>query len=84
MQSFSRGWSFLKEAWRMAFKDRDLIRPSIYSLFVGFFVSVVFLIPIIGSAFIFGSETVVGRVVIFVFGALLVFASTRWATFSRP
>ena len=74
MQSFSRGWSFLREAWQMAFKDRDLIKPSVYSLFVGLIVSVVFLIPIIGAAFIFGDATVVGRVVMFVFGALLVFA----------
>ena len=74
MQSFSRGWSFLREAWQMAFKDRDLIKPSIYSLFVGLIVSVIFLIPIIGSAFIFGDSSVVGRVVMFVFGALLVFA----------
>ncbi len=74
MQSFSRGWSFLREAWQMAFKDRDLIKPSIYSLFVGLIVSVIFLIPIIGAAFIFGDATVVGRVVMFVFGALLVFA----------
>lgn len=74
MQSFSRGWSFLKEAWQMAFKDRDLIKPSIYSLFVGLVVSVIFLIPIIGSAFIFGSDSLVGRIMIFVFGAILVFA----------
>lgn len=74
MQSFSRGWSFLKQAWQMAFKDRDLIKPSIYSLFVGLFVSVIFLIPIIGSAFIFGDQSLVGRVVMFVFGALLIFA----------
>ena len=74
MQSFSRGWSFLKEAWQMAFKDRDLIKPSIYSLIVGLVVSVIFLVPIIGSAFIFGSESLFGRVLIFVFGAILVFA----------
>ena len=74
MQSFSRGWSFLREAWQMAFKDRDLIKPSVYSLFVGLIVSVIFLIPIIGAAFIFGDATVIGRVVMLVFGALLVFA----------
>jgi hypothetical protein len=74
MQSFSRGWSFLKEAWQMAFKDRDLIKPSIYSLFVGFIVSIIFLIPIIGSAFLFGDQSVVGRVLMFVFGAVLIFA----------
>jgi hypothetical protein len=75
MQSFSRGWSFLKQAWQMALKDRDLIKPSIYSLLVGFLVSVIFLVPMIGSAFIFGGESnIVGRVMIFVLGALLVFA----------
>ena len=74
MQSFSRGWSFLKEAWSMAIKDKDLIKPSIYSLFVGFIVSVIFLIPMIGSALLFGDRGVAGQVLIFIFGALLVFA----------
>ena len=72
MQSFSRGWSFLKEAWQMAYKDHDLIKPSIYSLFVGLIVSVVFLIPIIGSAVLFGDHGI-GQVLMAVFGALLVF-----------
>ena len=35
MQSFSRGWLFLQQAWQMAFKDKDLIKPSVYSLFAG-------------------------------------------------
>ncbi len=43
MQSFSRGWSFLKQAWSMAFKDKDLIKPSIYALLVGSIVFTVFL-----------------------------------------
>ena len=73
MQSFSRGWSFLKEAWQMAFKDRDLIKPSIYSLFVGIIVSVIFLIPMIGSALLFGNQGL-GNVLMVVFGALLIFA----------
>jgi hypothetical protein len=73
MQSFSRGWSFLKEAWQMAFKDRDLIKPSFYSLFAGFIVSVIFLIPIIGSGVLFGDQGF-GNVLMIIFGALLVFA----------
>ena len=73
MQSFARGWSFLKEAWRMALKDRDLIKPSIYSLFAGLIVSVVFLIPMIGSAVLFGDQGL-GRVLMVVFGAVLIFA----------
>ena len=39
MQSFSRGWAFLKQAWSMAFKDKDLLKPSIYALVVGMIVS---------------------------------------------
>ncbi len=75
MQSFARGWSFLKEAWQMAFKDRDLIKPSIYSLFAGLIVSVIFLLPMVGSVFIFGGDaTIVGRVLLFAFGVVLVFA----------
>jgi Family of unknown function (DUF6159) len=73
MQSFSRGWSFLKEAWQMAFKDRDLIKPSIYSLFAGVIISVIFLIPMIGSAVLFGNQGL-GNVLLVVFGALLIFA----------
>jgi hypothetical protein len=74
MSSFARGWSFLKEAWQMAAKDRDLIKPSIYSLFVGIIVSVIFLAPIVGAMFIFGDQNTVGQVVMFVFGVILVFA----------
>jgi len=73
MQSFSRGWSFLKEAWQMAFKDRDLIKPSIYSLFAGVIVSVIFLIPMIGSVVLFGDRGV-GQVLMVIFGAVLIFA----------
>jgi hypothetical protein len=73
MQAFSKGWSFLKEAWQMALKDRDLIKPSIYSLFAGLIVSVIFLIPIIGSAVLFGDRGL-GQVLMVVFGALLIFA----------
>jgi Family of unknown function (DUF6159) len=73
MQSFSRGWSFLKEAWQMAFKDRNLIKPSIYSLFAGLVVSVIFLIPIIGSAVLFADRGL-GQVLMVVFGVLLIFA----------
>ena len=74
MQSFSRGWSFLTQAWQMAFKDNDLIKPSIYSLVVGFVVSVIGLIPIIGSYVLFG-ESAIGRVLTFVLGALMVFVN---------
>jgi hypothetical protein len=73
MQSISRGWLFLKEAWQMAFKDKDLIQPSIFAVIVGFIVTIVGIIPLIGSALLFGDSGFVGRAIIFFVGAVLVF-----------
>ncbi len=74
MQSFSRGWSFLKEAWSMAFKDKDLIKPSIMALFAGFIVSIVFIPLMIGAGFISGGDnSLFGRVILFILGALMIF-----------
>jgi hypothetical protein len=72
MQSFSRGWSFLKQAWSMAFKDKDLLKPSIYALIVGMIVSVIGIIPIIIAAVLFG-DTQIGNFVLFAMGAVLLF-----------
>ena len=56
----------------MAFKDKDLLKPSIYALVVGMIVSVIGIIPIIIVVVIFkGNEF--GNVVIGVFGAILMF-----------
>ena len=73
MQSLSRGWSFLEEAWRMAFKDQDLLKPSIYAMIAGFFVSIVGLVPLIGAGLLFGDSGLVGRVIMVVIGAVLIF-----------
>jgi hypothetical protein len=74
MQSFSRGWSFLKQAWQMAFKDKDLIKPSIYALFAGFIVSVIFIPLMIGAGFLTGgNNSTFGQVVLFVLGAVMIF-----------
>ncbi len=54
MQSLSRGWSFLQEAWQMAFKDNDLIKPSIYSMIVGLIITIIGIVPLIAAAFLFG------------------------------
>jgi membrane-anchored glycerophosphoryl diester phosphodiesterase (GDPDase) len=70
MQSFSRGWSFLKQAWGMVFKDRDLIKPSVYALIVGMVVSVIGIVPIIIAALLFGDAA---NIIIAVLGAILVF-----------
>ena len=72
MQSFSRGWSFLKQAWQMAFKDKDLLKPSLYALIVGMIISVIGIIPIILVAMLMGGSEV-GNIVLFVLGAILIF-----------
>jgi hypothetical protein len=74
MQSFSRGWSFLTQAWQMAFKDKDLIKPSMYALVVGFFVSIIGIVPIVGAYLLFG-ESGFGQAMTFVLGALMVFVN---------
>lgn len=75
MQSFSRGWSFLQQAWGMAFKDKDLIMPSIYSLIVGGIVSIVGAIPIIIVALFLGDTGRVGQFILAIMGAALVFVN---------
>ena len=74
MQSFSRGWSFLQQAWQMAFKDKDLLKPSIYALIAGAIVSLIGIIPIMAVVFLFDTSGLIGRVLLFIFGAILVFA----------
>ena len=74
MQSFSRGWSFLTQAWGMAFKDRDLIKPSLYALVVGMVVSVLGIIPIAGAYLLLGESTI-GQVLTFVLGGVMVFVN---------
>ncbi len=72
MQAFSRGWSFLKQAWAMAFKDKDLLKPSIYALIVGMIVSVIGIIPIIGVAFLLG-DSQFGQIIMGILGLLMIF-----------
>lgn len=72
MESFSRGWSFLKQAWGMAFKDRDLLKPSIYALVAGLIVSVIGIIPIAIVAVLFGGSQF-GNIIMGVLGAIMVF-----------
>jgi len=74
MQSFSRGWSFLTQAWGMVFKDKDLIKPSLYALVLGLIVSLVGIIPIAGSYLLLGDSTL-GQVFTFLLGAVLVFVN---------
>ena len=75
MQSFSRGWSFLQQAWSMAFKDKDLIKPSIYALIVGSIVSFIGAIPIIITAVLIGDSGRIGQIILALMGAVLVFVN---------
>lgn len=72
MQSFSRGWSFLKQAWGMAFKDKDLLKPSIYTLIVGAIVGIIGVIPIALALFAFSGSDF-GNVVVYIMSAILIF-----------
>ena len=72
MESFARGWSFLKQAWQMAFKDKDLLKPSIYALIAGMIVSVIGIIPIIGAVLLFG-DSQFGNIILFVLGGIMIF-----------
>jgi hypothetical protein len=75
MQNFSRGWAFLKQAWQMVLADKDLIKPSIITLFVGFFVSIIFIIPMAAAGFLLGgNDNLIGQIILFVMGTLLVFS----------
>ena len=58
----------------MAFKDKDLIKPSIYALVVGAIFSVIGIIPIIGAYMLLG-ESFIGQALTFVLGALLMFVN---------
>ena len=74
MNSFSRGWSFLKQAWKMAFKDKDLLKPSILSLFAGLIVSIIFIPLMIGAGILAtGENGLLGQVTMVVATALMVF-----------
>jgi hypothetical protein len=75
MQSFSRGWSFLKQAWSMALQDKDLIKPSIYALIVGSIISVIGAIPIIVVAIFLGEAGRFGQFILAAMGAFLVFVN---------
>lgn len=74
MQSFSRGWSFLKQAWEMVSKDKDLIKPSIYALVVGSVISIIGVLPVVGTFLLLG-DSGFGQFITFLLGALMVFVN---------
>ncbi len=74
MQSLSRGWTFLQEAWGMAFKDKDLIKPSIYAMIAGLIVTLIGLVPLVGAyLLLWDTAGLIGRAITVIIGAILVF-----------
>jgi hypothetical protein len=72
MESFKRGWAFLKQSWQMAIKDKDLIKPSIYTLIAGFIVTLILVIPIGFVTFLL-QNSVFGKYVIYILWAIVIF-----------
>jgi hypothetical protein len=74
-ESLSRGWNFFKQAISMVQQDRDLIKPSIYSFFANAAVGFLFAIPLVIAAILLGGQdNVLGRAVLGLLGALMLFA----------
>lgn len=73
MNSLQRGWTFLVQSLRMLAADRDLIKPSIYALFAGLAVTVIFAVPVVLFALLLGDSTL-GQVLTGFFGVVLLFA----------
>jgi hypothetical protein len=72
MESLKRGWAFLKQSWQMAMKDRDLIKPSVYTLIAGFIITLILVIPI-GFVTYLLQDSLYGRYIIYVLWAIVIF-----------
>ncbi len=72
MESFKRGWAFLIQAWQMAIKDKDLIKPSIYTLIAGFIVTLILVVPIGFVTFLL-QDSLIGKYIIYVLWAIVIF-----------
>jgi hypothetical protein len=72
MESFRRGWAFLKQSWQMALKDKDLIKPSIYTLIAGVIVTLVLVVPIGFVTFLL-QDSLYGRSIIYILWAIVIF-----------
>lgn len=71
--SIRRGFGFLGQALDLARKDHDLLKPAFISLIVSAVVSVIGAVPIIAVAVI-GAGSDITQYILYVLGALLIFA----------
>jgi len=72
-ESIRRGFGFLGQAITLAGKDRDLLKPSLISLVVSTVVAVIGAVPLIAVAVIGGGSNIT-QYILYVLGALLIFA----------
>jgi hypothetical protein len=72
MENFKRGWAFLKQSWQLVLKDKDLIKPSIYTLIAGFLVTLVLVIPIGFVTFLL-QDSLYGKYIIYILWAIVIF-----------
>jgi hypothetical protein len=72
MQSLKRGWAFLKQSWQMVIKDRDLIKPSIFTLLAGFLVTLILVVPV-GFATFLLQDRMYGNIIIYILWAIVIF-----------
>lgn len=57
----------------MAFKDNDLIKPSIYAIVVGLIITLIGLVPLAGAVLVFGESGLLGKIVTGLVAAGLIF-----------
>ncbi len=72
MESLKRGWTFLMQSWQMAMKDKDLIKPSIYTIIAGFIITLILVVPI-GFVTYLIQASPIGRYVVYVLWAIVIF-----------
>jgi hypothetical protein len=72
MESIKRGWAFLKQSWQMAWKDKDLIKPSIYTMVAGFFVTLILVIPVGIVAFLI-QDFIFGKYIVYLLWAIVIY-----------
>lgn len=72
MESLKRGWAFLKQSWQMALKDRDLIKPSIYTLIAGVIITLILVVPIGFATYLLQGSSF-GRFIIYILWAIVIF-----------
>jgi hypothetical protein len=72
MESLKRGWSFLKQSWQMAWKDKDLLKPSIYTLLAGFIVTLILVVPVGFVTFLL-QDNAIGKIIVYIMWAIVIF-----------